>query len=101
MESDNYGQHEEGFMILQSEGPAATFEHDRTAYRLERNDAMWPRGAYVCDQEPYWPGYSPLQRDILQQVLRIYDHDTADPEALQTRSTWNATVDSVADDEDR
>jgi hypothetical protein len=98
MESDNYGQHEEGFMILQSEGPAATFEHDRTVHRLEHSDAMWPRGAFPRGQEePYWPRHSPLQRNMLRQALKITDHDAINPDALPTRAAWNATVDSVAD----
>jgi hypothetical protein len=59
MESDNYGQHEEGFKIVENEGPAATFEHDRTAYRLERNDAMWPRGAFPREPGALLAGIQP------------------------------------------
>jgi hypothetical protein len=101
MESDNYGQHEEGFKIVENEGPAATFEHDRMVHRLERNDATWPRGAFPRGQERFWAGYSPLEREMLQHALQITDHDTVNPDALPTRTTWNATVDSVADDDDR
>jgi hypothetical protein len=100
MESDNYGQHEEGFKIVENEGPEPTFEHDRTAYRLERNDAMWPRGAFPRSHERNWAGYSPLEREMLQHALQITDHDAINPDAMP-RATWNATVDSVMDDDDR
>jgi hypothetical protein len=97
MESD-YGLHEEGFKIVENEGPAATFEHDRTVYRLERNDAMWPRGASLPDGPAHWPGYSPLKREMLLHALPISNHDAVHE---SNYTAWNATVDSVADDDDR
>jgi hypothetical protein len=97
MESD-YGLHEEGFKIVENEGPAATFEHDRTVYRLERNDPMWPRGASLPDGPAHWPGYSPLKREMLLHALPISNHDAVHE---SNYTAWNATVDSVADDDDR
>jgi hypothetical protein len=95
-ESDNYGQHEAGFMIVDSNGPALAFDHDRAGYRLEHSDMFWPRGEGAHDAPTYIAGLSPLPRDALINALRVTNHDIATP---FRNPSWNARTEPVADED--
>jgi hypothetical protein len=77
VESDNYGQHEAGFVIVQADSAEPTFGVDRDTYALD----TWP----VCDEGVYgnerftapMSAYDPIARADIQSALVIEDSDTA------------------------
>jgi hypothetical protein len=77
VESDNYGSHEAGFVIVRGDSTDPTFDADRDAYALD----AWS----VSPLEPYENdpddgpelAYDPIGRDDLQSALVIEDTDVA------------------------
>jgi hypothetical protein len=97
VESDNYGSHEEGFVIVRGDTESPTFDVDRTEFALDALSAFSGncfngRGNFSMQ------GYNPILRANIHKVLIIQNTDTA---RIYCGTTWSLDALAGGPEEDR
>jgi hypothetical protein len=97
VESDNYGQHEAGFVIVQADSAEPTFGDDRDTYALD----TWSAGRdEVYGNERFTApmlAYDTITRADIQSALVIEDTDAAKGNCGVTWSLEASSHAAVAD----
>jgi hypothetical protein len=97
VESDNYGSHEEGFVIVRDDTESPTFDVDRTEFVLD----AWPvfSGNYFNGRGNFsMQGYDPILRADIHAVLTIQNTDVA---KIYCGTTWSLDASAGGPEEDR
>jgi hypothetical protein len=97
VESDNYGSHEEGFVIVRGDTESPTFHVDRTAFSL---DALSAFSANYFNRHGNFSmqGYDPILRADTHKVLTIQNTDVA---KIYCGTTWSLAASAGGSEEDR
>jgi hypothetical protein len=97
VESDNYGSHEEGFVIVRGDTESPTFDVDRTELVLD----AWPAFSavnYFHGGNFSMQGYDPILRADIRAVLIIQNTDVA---KIYCGTTWSLDASAGGPEEDR